>query len=86
MNGFLAQIQDHLRMLQEYDAAISHEKRVTLEWLITNISTGSLILDTESRSTLPDKDYGLDVIEACSLAGSASNMRDAAHRIFPKKV
>ena len=65
LNGFLAQIQDHLRMLQEYDAAISHEKRVTLEWLITNISTGSLILDTESRSTLPDKDYGLDVIEAC---------------------
>jgi hypothetical protein len=27
LNGFLAQIQDHLRMLQEYDAAISHEKR-----------------------------------------------------------
>jgi hypothetical protein len=27
LNGFLAQIQDHLRMLQEYDVAISHEKR-----------------------------------------------------------
>ena len=84
MNGFLAQIQDHLRMLQEYDVAISHEKRATLEWLITDVSTGSLIVDTESRSTLLDKDYGLDVT-AASLAGSASNMRDPAHRIFPKK-
>ena len=65
LTGFLAQIQDHLRLLQEYDVAISHETRATLEWLITDVSTGSLIVDTESRSTLLDKDYGLDVTEAC---------------------
>ena len=65
LTGFLAQIQDHLRLLQEYDVAISHEKRATLEWLITDVSTGSLILDTESRSTLPNKDYGPEVIDAC---------------------
>ena len=65
LTGFLGQIQDHLRLLQEYDVAISHEKRATLEWLITDVSTGSLILDTESRSTLPDKDYGPEVIDAC---------------------
>ena len=51
-------------MLQEYDMAISHETHSTLEWLITDVSSGSLILETESRSTLPEKDFGNGVIDA----------------------
>ena len=64
LSGFLGQLEDHLSMLQEYDMAISHERHSTLEWLITKVSSGSLILETESRSTLPEKDFGNDVIEA----------------------
>lgn len=64
LSGFLSQVQDHLEMLREYDCAISHESGATLEWLITNVSAGSLILDTESRSKMPEKDFGQGVISA----------------------
>ena len=64
LSGFLGQIQDHLQILKEYDLAISHENRASLEWLITDVSTGSLIVETKSRSTLPDKDFGSDVTTA----------------------
>ena len=51
-------------MLREYDCAISHESRSTLEWLITNVSAGSLILETKSRSTMPEKDFGHGIVDA----------------------
>ncbi len=59
--GFMGQINDHLRMLREYDLAISREKKASLEWLITNVSTGSLIIETESRSRLEEKNFGPEV-------------------------
>ena len=64
LSGFLGHIQDHLHMLKEYDLAISHENRASLEWLITDVSTGGLIVETQSRSTLPNKDFGSDVTNA----------------------
>ena len=64
LSGFLGQIQDHLHMLKEYDLAISHENRASLEWLITDVTTGSLIVETQSRSTLPNNDFGSDVTNA----------------------
>jgi hypothetical protein len=64
LSGFLGQIQDHLHMLKEYDLAISHENRASLEWMITDVSTGSIIVETESRSTLPDRDFGFEVTTA----------------------
>jgi hypothetical protein len=51
-------------MLKEYDLAISHEDRSSLQWLITDISKGSLTVVTESRSILPNKDFGRDVTKA----------------------
>ena len=64
LSGFLGQIQDHLHMLKEYDLAISHESRASLEWLITDVSKGSLIVEIISRSNLADKDFGSDVTKA----------------------
>lgn len=64
LSGFLGQVRDHLEMLREYDCAISHQSDSTLEWLITNVSAGSLILETKSRSTMPEKDFGNGVINA----------------------
>ena len=64
LSGFLGQVQDHLQMLKEYDLAISHESQASLEWLITDVSTGSLIMETESRSTLANRDFGFEVTKA----------------------
>ena len=59
--GFMDQINDHLRLLQDYDLAISRGQNASLEWLITNVSTGSLVVETEPRSLLVDKDFGPEV-------------------------
>ena len=50
--GLQGQINDHLRMLQDYDCAISRETKASVEWLVTNVSIGSLTIETESRSLL----------------------------------
>lgn len=63
--GFMSQLNDHLRMLREYDLAISREKKASLEWIITNVSTGSLIIETESRSRLKEKNFGPEIVKAC---------------------
>ena len=59
--GFLGQIKDHLRMLKDYDVALSRQQQGSLDWLITNVTTGSLIVETESRSRLEQKNFGPDV-------------------------
>ena len=59
--GFLDQINDHLRLLQDYDLAISRGQSASLEWLITDVSTGSLVVETEPRSLLVGKNFGPEV-------------------------
>ena len=59
--GFMRQLDDHLRMLRDYDLAISREKKASVEWLITNVSTGSLVVETEPRSLLADRNFGPEV-------------------------
>ena len=59
--GFMDQINAHLRLLQEYDLAISRGQSASVEWLITDISKGSLVVETEPRSLLADKNFGPEV-------------------------
>lgn len=59
--GFMDQINDHLRLLQDYDLAISRGQSASVEWLITNVSTSSLVVETEPRSLLDDKNFGPEV-------------------------
>ncbi len=61
LSGFMDQINAHLRLLQEYDLAISRGQSASVEWLITDISKGSLVVETEPRSLLGDKDFGPEV-------------------------
>ena len=62
--GLQGQINDHIRMLQDYDLAISRGKKASVEWLITNVSTGSLTVETESRSLLEEENFGPQVAKA----------------------
>ena len=62
--GLQGQINDHLRMLQDYDCAISRETKASVEWLVTNVSIGSLTIETESRSLLDDENFGPEVAKA----------------------
>jgi len=61
LRGFLTAVESALRMLGDYDAAISGKADGTLDWIITDVSTGSLKIATQSRSRLEDKNYGPEV-------------------------
>lgn len=61
LRGFLTAVESALRILGDYDAAISGKVGGTLDWIITDVSTGSLRIATQSRSRLEDKNYGPEV-------------------------
>lgn len=61
LRGFLVAVENSFRMLSEYDAAISGERRGSLDWVVTDVHSGSVVLETESRSRLGDKNFGFDV-------------------------
>jgi hypothetical protein len=53
-----AALELNLRMLGEYDRGISQERRGSLEWVLTKVTSGSLLLDVQSRSRTPGRDFG----------------------------
>ena len=61
LRGFLTAVESALKILGDYDAAISGKARGTLDWIITDVSTGSLKIVTQSRSRLEDRNYGPEV-------------------------
>jgi hypothetical protein len=61
LRGFLNAVESALRILGDYDAAISGKPKGTLDWIITDVSTGSLRIVTQSRSRLEDRNYGPEV-------------------------
>lgn len=61
LRAFQAAIELNLRMLSEYDRGLSGERRGSLYWVVTGVSTGSLIFDVQSHSRKPDADVGLAV-------------------------
>jgi len=63
LRGFLTAVESALRILGDYDAAISGKARGTLDWIITDVSTGSLKIVTQSRSRLEDRNYGPEVAD-----------------------
>lgn len=61
LKGFLAAIESSFRILAEYDVAISGEPGGSLDWVVKDIATGSLILEAESVSRLENKNFGPEV-------------------------
>lgn len=75
VRGFLVEIENAFRMLAEYDSAISSEPTGSLDWVITNVSIGSLWIEAESRSRLEDRNVGPEVAKAY-MAGWAQIERE----------
>jgi hypothetical protein len=63
LRGFLTAVESALRMLSDYDAAISGKPKGTLDWIITDVSTGSLRIVTQSCSRIEDRNFGPEVAD-----------------------
>ena len=58
LRGFLDTVESAFKILLDYDKAISGEPKGSTDWVITNVSTGSLCIETEPRSRIENKNYG----------------------------
>lgn len=58
LRGFLDTVESAFKILLDYDKAISGEPKGSTEWVITNVSTGSLCIETEPRSKIENRNYG----------------------------
>jgi hypothetical protein len=57
-------LEDWLGILRDLDSGISGQPRGSLDWTVTDLSKGSLIVEVESRTKLADKNFGPQVAEA----------------------
>lgn len=64
VRGFVAAIDNWLRILGDLDSAISGEPQGSLDWFVADLSKGSLLVEVESRSRLEDKNVGPAVANA----------------------
>jgi hypothetical protein len=58
LRGFLDTVESAFKILLDYDKGISGEPKGSTDWVITNVSTGSLCIETEPRSRIENKNYG----------------------------
>ncbi len=61
LRALQAAVELNLRMLSDYDRGLSGERRGSLSWVVTDVSTGSLVFDVQSHSRKPNADVGLAV-------------------------
>jgi hypothetical protein len=64
VRGFLAAIDNWLKILGDLDSAISGEPQGSLEWFVADLSKGSLVVEVESRSKLENRNVGPEVANA----------------------
>lgn len=75
LKAFIVAVQNWLNMLMEVDAAISRESKGTLEWVIADVSVGSLQMSLASRSRIEGKNFGPEVAQI-AVAGLGQIERD----------
>lgn len=63
LETFATVIHNSFDILSDLDSAISSEPRGTLEWVVSEVSFGSLVVSIESKSKLPKVDYSSKVVE-----------------------
>jgi len=68
VDAFVGAVTDWFKVLTDIDTAISGQSGGSLQWVVANLATGSLVLDAESRSKLPDRNYDTEVVRA-AIAG-----------------
>jgi hypothetical protein len=62
--AFIGAMQNELKILSDLDSALSGEPKGTLDWVVTDLALGSLVVEAESRSRLEDRNIGPEVAEA----------------------
>lgn len=60
-SAFALFVGNMLKILRQYDVAISGERKGSLDWVITNIASGSAVLEIESRARIEEKSVGPEV-------------------------
>ena len=76
MDSFSNLIRHSRQILRELDRAVTHEKRGTLEWTISELGMSSLFLETESRVIRGDEDFAEQV--ASKFVEGISNISEDA--------
>ena len=64
LRGFLTALDSTLSVLRDLDSGVSREPSGSLDWVVTNLSVGSLCLEVEPRSRFEDKNVGPEVVAA----------------------
>jgi len=64
LDSFLSMTLNSLRVLSDIDCGISRRPTGSLKWVVKDIFVSSLGLEVESRSKLPDRNFGPDVARA----------------------
>jgi hypothetical protein len=64
LRTFFSALDNWLAMLRDLDGAISHEVEQSLDWVVSDLSLGSLAVTVESRSRLEEKNVGPEVAHA----------------------
>lgn len=62
--SFVSALSNSLNILADLDLAISHEPKGSLDWFVTQLSTGSLSVTIESRSRVKGRNFGPEAAEA----------------------
>jgi hypothetical protein len=65
VHAFQAAVDNWLVILRDLDVALSNESKGSLDWVITDLSIGSAVIEAESQSKSPDKNVGPEVVHAC---------------------
>lgn len=64
LRSFVQASDSALKIVQELDAAISQERGGLLDWVVTDLTLGSLVIVAQSFSRVPDHDPGPAVTRA----------------------
>jgi len=64
LRGFLTALDSTLSVLRDLDSGVSGEPSGSLDWVVTDLSAGSLCLEVEPRSRFEDRNAGPEVVAA----------------------
>jgi len=64
LRGFLDSVENALGMLSDFDVAISRHPKGSLDWVVTDIAVGSLVVAIESKSRAIEENFGPAVVHS----------------------
>jgi len=64
VRSFLTVVESAFRVLADLDVAISRDQKGTLDWVVTDLGIGSLMMEAQARPRREDKNIGPEVTEA----------------------